>query len=294
MYFFMTIYFSQIQQFILTLVRILWLSVSSAQFYYDVYNSYKGYGIKYIFVLSMIFAFVLSVFLLNYNNNLILYFSTGKDSPKLQVIGNFLEEFPTLQYDGKSLSLPAPMSEKEALTNNKTFVLDIDNQLTPAEITKIPIVLRKNNVNITLLDNKGKMIENFIINYSDFVGKTPQTIDSSYIKNQILEMANSMPRVIIYNIFPIASLLIYCNIVFEKIFLIFVLFFGAKFFGASNSFQSAVRVVLFSSGFTVLFGHIGVLLPSFGDYIITAIQLWINFLMLAGIVKDKINITFSK
>jgi hypothetical protein len=290
----MTIYFSQIQQFILTLGRILWLSVSSAQFYHDVYNSYKGYGIKYVFVLSMIFAFVLSAFLINYNNNLILYFSTGKDSPSLQVIGNFLEEFPTLQYDGKNMALLMQASEQQVSTNNKTFVLDIDNQLTPAEITKIPVVLRKNNVNITLLDNKGKMIENFIINYPDFIGKTPQTIDSSYLKNQMLEIANSMPRIIIYNIFPIASLLIYCNIVFEKIFLIFLLFFGAKFFGASNSFQSAIRVVLFSSGFTVLFGHIGVLLPFFGDYIISAIQLWINFLMFAGIAKDKINITFLK
>ena len=293
MYFFMTIYFSQIIQFILTLGRIFWLSLSSRQFYYDVYNSYKGYGIKYIFVLSMIFAFILSIFLLNYNNNLILYLSGQKDSPKLQVIGNFLEEFPILQYDGKSMVLPDASTEKIAL-NNKTFVLDIDNKLTPSEITKIPIVLRKNNINVTLMDNKGKMIENFIMNYPDLIGKTPQIIDSSYLKNQILEIANSLPRVIIYNIFPIASVLIYCNIVFEKIFLIFLLFVGTKFFGSGNDFKSAVRVVLFSSGFTVLFGHIAVLLPFFGDYIIYGIQLWINFLMLAGIAKDKVKIIVFK
>lgn len=293
MYFFMTTYFSCIQQFILTLGRIFWLSLSSTQFYYDVYNFYKGYGIKYIFVLSMIFAFILSLFLLNYNNNLILYLSGQQDSPKFQVIGNFLDEFPVLQYDGKNMILPDSSPEKIVLSN-KTFVLDIDNKLTPSEITRIPVVLRKNNVNITLMDNKGKMIENFIMNYPDLIGKAPQTIDSAYLKNQILEIANSLPRVIIYNIFPIASVLIYCNIVFEKVFLIFLLFVCAKFFGSGKDFKSAVRVVLFSSGFTVLFGHIGILLPLFGEYLIYAIQLWINFLMLAGIAKGKINVMIFK
>lgn len=280
-------------QFILTLSRIFCLSLSSRQFYHDVYNSYKGYGIKYIFVLSMIFAFVLSIFLLNYNNNLRLYLSGQKDSPKLQVIGNFLAEFPILQYDGKSMVLADTSSDKTAL-NNKTLVFDIDNKFTPSEITKIPIVLRKNNINITLMDNKGKMIENFIINYPDLIGTNPQIIDSAYLKNQILEISNSLPRVIIYNVFPIASLLIYCNIVFEKIFLIFLLFVGAKFFGSGNDFKSAVRVVLFSSGFTVLFGNMAVLLPFLGNYIIYTIQLWINFLMFAGITKDKIKITLFK
>lgn len=294
MYFFMTTYFFHIQQFILTLSRIFWLSLSSTQFYHDVYNSYKGYGIKYIFVLSMIFAFILSVFLLNYNNNLILYLNGQKDSQKLHVIGNFLEEFPILQYDGKNMILPDSSPEEIARSNNKTLVLDIDNKLTPSEMSKIPVVLRKHNINITLMDNKGKMIENFIMNYSELIGKTPQVIDSAYLKSQILEIANSLPRVIIYNIFPIASVLIYCNIIFEKVFLIFLLFVGAKFFGSGKDFKSTVRVVLFSSGFTVLFGHMAIFLPLFGDYIIYAIQLWINFLMLAGIAKGKINIMVFK
>lgn len=290
MYFFMTIYFSQFYQFILILTKILWCSVSSPQFYYNVYNSYKGYGAKYVLVLSTIAAFILSIFLLNYNNNLMLYLRYNQEAPNVQGVAALIEEFPSLQYDGKSLTFSDPVSDNIMYISNKIFVVDVDNTLNPSELMKIPVVLRKNNIHINFLDNSGKIIENFIINYQDIIGTTAINLDSAYLQNQILDIVMRFPRVIIYNIFPIASILIYFNIIFEKVFLILAIFFFSKLLGYNNNLKSAIRVVLFSSGFTILFGYMSLWLPTYVAYSIYAIQIWINFLILVGIFKDKLPI----
>ncbi|MCP5369966.1 MAG: DUF1189 family protein [Rickettsiaceae bacterium] len=286
----MTIYFSQFYQFILILTKILWCSVSSPQFYYNVYNSYKGYGAKYVLVLSTIAAFILSIFLLNYNNNLMLYLRYNQEAPNVQGVAALIEEFPSLQYDGKSLTFSDPVSDNIMYISNKIFVVDVDNTLNPSELMKIPVVLRKNNIHINFLDNSGKIIENFIINYQDIIGTTAINLDSAYLQNQILDIVMRFPRVIIYNIFPIASILIYFNIIFEKVFLILAIFFFSKLLGYNNNLKSAIRVVLFSSGFTILFGYMSLWLPTYVAYSIYAIQIWINFLILVGIFKDKLPI----
>ena len=62
------------------LFRQLYLSITSVDFYYDVFMYYKGYGIRYLFIISFISSLIYSVFLLN--NIVILrdYFSTNKTS----------------------------------------------------------------------------------------------------------------------------------------------------------------------------------------------------------------------
>lgn len=57
------------------LLRQLRLSISSIEFYKDVYKNYQGYGIRYLFTLSFIPSIIYCIFILNYIITLKDYFN---------------------------------------------------------------------------------------------------------------------------------------------------------------------------------------------------------------------------
>ena len=83
--------------------RTLWLSVSSADFYRDLYSKYKGYGLKYITMIISITSIIYAI-LFMYNLNLIrAYLEPGADQDG-NPVEFILKDWPELQYDGKNLS----------------------------------------------------------------------------------------------------------------------------------------------------------------------------------------------
>ena len=83
-----------------------------------------------------------------------------------------------------------------------------------------------------------------------------------------------------------SMLLIVLSTFFEKIILILMIYFFVILFKKPYSMKDAVRVVFFSSGFNALLANIIPFMPDFFNSVGMLINIWINFLMIAAIIKS--------
>ena len=96
----MTTLVSTLTIFIKTLVKHLWLSVSSARFYQDVFYTYQGYGVKYILTLSIISSLICNIIFLGYVDKIQKYLSDNIISESVVNIDHVIGQLPTINYNG--------------------------------------------------------------------------------------------------------------------------------------------------------------------------------------------------
>ena len=292
----MTTALIKLRLFFQSLLTHLKLSVSSIRFYENVFNSYKGYGIKYIFTLSAISSLICCAAFLAQTNEINNYLSNGKISRHTQNLDQVINQLPTIEYSGNSISIheDTPFYINN-LDNKKLLAIDPSNKLNHTDKSKLPILLTKSSLILTINSDDEKSKRTLSLKYIDLFGTDSQIIDKEFVKSALLDIMSKAPSLFIYLIFPLLTALLLVNTLLDKLFLIIMVFFITKISKIQAGMQSCIRSVLFTSGFYALL-HLPVtlILPIYiqseqiinmAHFIILALQICANFLMVLGILK---------
>lgn len=273
--------------FFRTIFHHLWLSISSVDFYVRVFKNYRGYGFKYIFTLSMMSAFLCTAIFLHYSNKIQNYFEGEMISAAyIENMDHVLQQIPEMDYDGERITIPDETpSFLYSIDNRKVVALDPENKLKPSDRGQIPVIFTSEKMVIHFLNEDDRPYYTAPIEYSKIFGQHPQLLTQEVLKTSVALAFSKTPWVFIYMLFPILTALIFTNLLFEKIFIIFVVYFMARLSGVGASLQTSVRMVMFASGTFVLLQFIILLAFPFFKSSLWMVQIWSNFLMILGIVK---------
>jgi hypothetical protein len=290
----MTTLVSTLTIFIKTLIKHLWLSISSAKFYQDVFYTYQGYGTKYILTLSIISSLICNIIFLGYVDKVQKYLSDDIISERLVNIDHVIRQLPTINYNGKDISI----SEDSAsviygVDNTKLLAIDPAGKLSNYDKIQIPVLLTKDEISINLRDSNGKTKNTLPIKYAQIFGSEAQILTKETIKSSFIPLFKRAPTVLTYIIFPITIIMIFISHLFEKSFMIIVVFIISRFGTGGRTLKDSVRVVLFSSGFCALFQFVASLVSIELHYVLWILQTWANILMIIGIMRLQDRIIFS-
>lgn len=275
-----------IERFIKTLFKLLWMSVSSAKFYGFVLRSYSGYGVRYIITLSFISALLCNILFLSYISKINNYLSSDVVSDEVAVLDQILKVFPIIQYNGKTIELdgevPFFVNDQQ---DNKIIAIDTKNKIPFGARQQIPILFTSDQININFSDTDGKIKNSLPVKYSKIFGMEPKIIDKNEIKTVLTGIFAKLPNIINYIVFPLSIILIFFNIFLDKILMMVIVYIFFKVSKVAFTLKDVIRVVLFSSGVLVL------QLPltmsfSFAPPIFAGIQIWINILMIVGLLRS--------
>lgn len=239
----MTINVSLFVSYIKTICNLLWRSVSSVDFYREVYSSYRGYGVKYIFTLCFFASFFYSASFM-YNISLVYKALTRADNKSLEHI---LSQVPEMKYNGSILSteVDTPYFISD-LGGRRIAVIDLDGDLSFIDKSKIPVVLTKSNMIIYLSNASGKNSGMPIV-YSNLLGKDPWVITSNSLR-EYLTKAISINGVFFVLAMPIIAILIFMQLITKLIVPVGVLYFILNFSGIPTRVNTIVRLFMFASG----------------------------------------------
>lgn len=228
--------------------RTLWLSVSSADFYRDLYSKYKGYGLKYITMIISITSIIYAI-LFMYNLNIIReYLEPGADQNN-NPAEFILKDWPELQYDGKNLSkedhAPVYLTTQAGI---KLAVIDTAGSLKKDQTQKVPLVFTKDKVILWLGNSKDQENSDIVIGYDKIFGTDALTVDHDFVKNVIYTAINQIGTLAFCAAVPILILARLAIHIFHNLFGIILLYAILWWMRTSPTVQSASRVILFSSG----------------------------------------------
>ncbi|WP_425363629.1 DUF1189 family protein [Candidatus Tisiphia endosymbiont of Hybos culiciformis] len=269
-----------------TLLHQLWLSISSVNFYQDVYKSYKGYGIKYIFTVSFISSLVYCIVIFNYLLLLTDYFTENRLTKSTITIDYILKQLPEIYYDGTKILVdqddPIYLLDEDG---NKLAVIDSKNQLSYSEKLKIPILFSSNNITLTTIEITDKKKSIFSIGYSKLFTADQKILTEEVIKKHFAKTLIQAPKIFIYILMPIIVAFRFVTILFEKSFIIILVYLLTNYFGPKSSWQTCIRITLFSSGVAILLQPmIVIFLPEFSS-IIFCIQMFTSLLLLLAMLQ---------
>ncbi len=269
-----------------TLFHQLWLSISSIKFYQDVYNSYKGYGIKYIFTVSFISSLIYCIVIFNYLLVLTDYFAENRLTKGTITIEYILKQLPEIYYDGTKILVdqdePIYLLDENG---NKLAVIDSKNQLSYSEKLKIPILFSSNNITLTTIEITDKKKSIFSIGYAKLFTADQKILTEEVIKSHFAKTLIQAPKIFIYILMPIIVAFRFVTILFEKSFIIILVYLLTNYFGPKSSWQTCIRITLFSSGVAVLLQPmIVIFLPELSS-IIFCIQMFTSLLLLLAMLQ---------
>ena len=283
--------------FIKTLLEHLKLSISSVQFYKRVFISYNGYGIKYIFTLSIISSFICSIILISYANKITNYLDNNETSIHAEYIDQIIRQLPILDYNGRTISLQetTPLFLRD-LENTKILAIDPENKLNSSDKVKTPIILGKDTIIINVNGSQENLRKTVPIKYIQIFGTHPQSLTQEVIKSNLALISKKTPSLLIYLIFPLLTGLIFINTILDKVFMTLMVFLITRISKIKTNFQSCIRIVLFTNGlYALLYLPLTFLVLGSGGssniaYIISLIlpflQICANFLMILGILQS--------
>lgn len=272
-------------------IRHLWLSISSVQFYQDVYSRYKGYGINYLFVTSFIASLFLGSMFLNYIVDIRGYFVNGDVKPDAANIDYIISQLPDIYYDGDTIQIEeeTPLIIKD-LHSREVLAIDPKNELQISKKNQMPIIFLSNQVRISPVKFQKK---SYIITkkYQDLAvfGEGHKVITSDNWKDFFAKVFDNMPGVFIYMVYPL--LLVMCFMLafgnFTFIFTLISTYLLSYFLLQNTSFKKCFRMVSFASGVGIAFAPIVLLtIPEdIGLIIVSFLQSWPIFLLFLSILK---------
>ncbi len=273
-----------------TLFHQLWLSISSISFYQDVYKSYKGYGVKYIFAISFISSLVFCLFIFNYLLVLANYFNENRLTKSTTIIESILKQLPEIYYDGTKISVeqdkPIYLFDKNG---NKIAVIDSKNQLPYSKKIKTPIIFSSNNITMTTIEITDKKRSTFSIGYAKLFTADSKILTKEVIKKHFSNIFTQAPKIFTYILMPLMIAFRFVTILFEKSFIIILVYLLTNYFGPKASLQTCIRIVLFSSGGAILLQPIIVIFLPKLSIIIFFIQMLAYFLLLLAMLQIRNN-----
>jgi hypothetical protein len=284
----MTTKLSQISSWFRTLFYQLWLSISSIGFYQDVYYLYKGYGIRYLFTVSFLSSIIYCCFIFHYLLGIKDYFIEHRMSARTTTttIEYILKQLPEIHYDGSKIAVeqdePIYLSDEKG---NKIAIIDSKNQLPYSEKLKIPILFSSNKVTLATIEITDKKKSAFSIDYSNLFPSDQKIITEEVLKKHFSKILTYAPKIFIYIVVPLIILVRFVAILFEKFFVVLLVYILTNFLGPKSSLRSCSRLVLFSSGVPILLQPIIILfIPEYNN-IVLVVQMLANLLLFLGILK---------
>lgn len=236
-----------------TLLRQLRLSISSIEFYKDIYQKYHGYGIRYLFIVSFIPVIIYCIFILNYLITLKDSFNGTKQTKTTDNIEYIINQLPEMQYANSRISVkdeePIYLYNKN---NDKVAVIDTTNQVSIREKSKIPFVIEADKLTINFaIDNTKKSFPR-TINYSSLFDQNQMNLNPQIIKKYFADNLMYLPNLFIYLGMPAIILFWFVTFFLERSIIILLVCVALKLLFNSVSVQDATRLVMFSSGVPIL------------------------------------------
>lgn len=177
-----------------SLILHLWWSVSSIKFYENVFTSYKGYGLKYIIILSFVSSLICSAIFLDYLKNVQNYLTNNTISQDVENIDHIINQLPTIDYNGQNISIQEDVPLFIYNPNNKKILaIDPNNQLLPSDKIKIPILFTANKIIINFLNADTKLVNTTPIKYDQIFGNQPRVLTQEVIKSNFALILNKAP-----------------------------------------------------------------------------------------------------
>ena len=282
----MTTILSKISQCFSAIFTNLWLSISSVNFYQRIISSYDGYGIKYILTISFISSLLCSIAILNYLDNVRQYFSYGTISPTVINLDHVISQFPELKYDGTKISLensePVYINN---IHNQLVAAIDPENKMLQSDKAKVSIFFASRTIIFSFNDLQKNNVQSFPVDYQQVFGTESQLITQELLRSLLTKFFNQTPKVVIYMVFPLLTLLIFCNIFIEKSFIIIIMCLITNFTSIKLSIKICTRLVMFASGIFVLLQPVTLIVAPEYINLIWIIQICANLLMIFAILQ---------
>ncbi|RYE05695.1 MAG: DUF1189 domain-containing protein [Rickettsiaceae bacterium] len=268
------------------LLKQLWLSISSVDFYQDVYKVYSGYGIRYLFTLSFIAATLYCSILLNIIINFNEDFKQDRKSSHYAANLNYIiGQLPDLKYDGNKINTEEIPFFLYTDKKGKIVAIDAQNKLDYNQKIKIPIIFTKDKLLVSFLWDKSKI--NFPIEYRMLFGTEPRILTKEIVKERINSLLDEVEHLIIYVAAPVLVLFILLAALLRACLLIFIVYMGTQLIGLPTKAKICIRLALFASGaHTFITPLINIVIPALNDMTWIALMLPSTLLFLS-ILKIK-------
>ncbi|BDU60729.1 hypothetical protein FLA4_11390 [Candidatus Rickettsia kotlanii] len=275
------------------LLRQLYLSISSIEFYKDVYKNYQGYGIRYVFTLSFIPSIMYCIFILNYIITLKDYFNGIQSSKVTANIEYIINQLPEIKYNNSNISVeevePIYLYSKN---NNKIVVIDTKNQVSNKEKSEIPFVLEENKLKINLIVANTK--KNFLstVNYSEIFKQNDVILTPEIIKKYFADNLLYAPNLFIYFGMPAIVLFWFVTFLLERSIIILLVYSLANLLTTKTSIQTSIRLVMFSSGVPIILQPVIIILIPELSMLLQLLQMFTTCLVFVAIWQINKNLSY--
>lgn len=274
------------------LLRQLRLSISSIEFYKDVYKHYQGYGIRYVFTLSFIPSIIYCIFILNYIITLKDYFNGIQSSKVTANIEYIINQLPEIKYNNSNISVeevePIYLYSKN---NNKIVVIDTKNQVSNKEKSKIPFVLEENKLKINLIVANTKKNFPSTVNYSEIFKQNEVILTPEIIKKYFADNLLYAPNLFIYFGMPAIILFWFVTFLLERSIIVLLVYSLANLLTTKTSIQTSIRLVMFSSGVPIILQPVIIILIPELSILLQLIQMFTTCLVFVAIWQINKNLS---
>ncbi|KJW03289.1 putative membrane protein [Rickettsia endosymbiont of Ixodes pacificus] len=266
------------------LLRQLRLSISSIEFYKDVYINYQGYGIRYLFTVSFISSIIYCIFILNYIITLKDYFNGIQSSKVTDNIEYIINQLPEIKYNNSKISVeevePIYLYSKN---NNKIVVIDTKNQVSNKEKSKIPFVLEENKLKINLIVANTKKNFPSTVNYSEIFKQNEVILTPEIIKKYFADNLLYAPNLFIYFGVPTIILFWFVTFLLERSIIVLLVYSLANLLTTKTSIQTSIRLVMFSSGVLIILQPVIIILIPELSILLQLLQMFTTCLVFVAI-----------
>ena len=290
----MTRYLYWFRGFVTTFIAVLYLSITSSEFYRRVAERYQGYGFKLIFVICIIS----SIFPLYAGYQSIKRIEHALEDNELkgdlENLGIFIEQFPEAIYQHEQMRFMINTPYYIYKNNGSKLVLiDPENKTTPNERYNIPIIINDKKIEISwrnLVTDKynfdyGRDI--YKINFKDlFDANNNVRIDSDSLRVYMLNAISNSLNFYFIIALPLIVFGRFIAILLNKTLLIFATFIIAYLIRRSQTLKTSCRLIMFTSAITVLLQSL-VIFSIYLEPVIFLLQIIALTLMTRGLYRTK-------
>ncbi|MGI4776338.1 MAG: DUF1189 family protein [Janthinobacterium lividum] len=268
------------------LLKQLWLSISSVDFYQDVYKIYSGYGIKYLFTISFISTLIYCSILLSGVINFRNYFTADKESQYTTNLEYIIQQLPDFRYDGTKIYIeedtPLFLYNNEG---SKIAVIDLENKLDYDKKNKIPVIFTSSKILISFFWDKKRI--NFPVEYKILFGSEQQVLTKYIVKKRIGILLNDIQNLFIYVLTPILIIFTFIASLVRACLLVILVYLATQLLELPAKMKTCIRLALFASGaHTFLAPLISIIVPG-GDNVTWIMLLLPSVLLFLSILKMK-------
>ena len=187
------------------LALLLKASVTDKNFYVIVYKRYRGYGLKYVFILSFFSSIFFSI----------VFFKTFYQFTEYNSNWRYvLSQVPNIEYNGAQINTKTEASFLYNKDGNTIALIDVENKFNNKERQKAPIVFTNKNIIVSFSFNpkSDTYLPNAIVPYTVILGNKPQYFDNDRLRNYVVKILGFSRSVFIYITIPLSIVMRFVNI----------------------------------------------------------------------------------